>query len=57
MPGIAPSPMFHTPKDWDELMDWINRHSPDERAHITVAAVMAWNLACSIVNQDEETVQ
>ncbi len=43
--------MFRTPDNWQELHDWINRHSSEERPHLIVAAVMAWNLACSLVNE------
>jgi len=50
MPRIKPEEMFHTPKDWEELMDWIMRHNPDDRAHLTTVAVMAWNLAARITN-------
>jgi hypothetical protein len=37
--------LFHTPYDWDELMDWVNRHSKSERPHLLTAAAMGWNLA------------
>lgn len=42
---IKPINLFHTPKDWDELMAWIHAHNAEERAHLTTAAAMAWNLA------------
>ena len=45
---IKPQDMFHTPAHWAELMDWINRHNHEDRAHLTTAAVMAWNLACRL---------
>lgn len=45
--------LFHTPQDWIELMKWINAHSPEDRAHITTAAAMAWNLAAKETNQGE----
>lgn len=47
---IRPVGMFHTPSDWEELQDWIERHSVDERAHLYTAAVMAWNMASLAVN-------
>ena len=51
---IKPVDMFHTPASWEELTAWINLHNRDERAHLTVCAVMAWNLACSAANATEE---
>lgn len=45
---IKPIGIFHTPRDWDELMDWINGHHSDERAHLIVASGMTWNLACKL---------
>ncbi len=50
--------LVHTPKDWDELNAWIDRHARDERAHLMVAACMTWNLASKLVTEagqaDEE---
>ncbi len=51
---IAAQELFHTPADWKELHDWIDAHSPEDRAHLTVAAVMAWNLAAKITNKNDE---
>lgn len=45
--------LFHTPDDWDELMTWIHRHSPEDRAHLTTAAAMAWNLAAKLIEDGE----
>ena len=50
---IVPVETFHTPKDWKELHDWIDKHSVEERAHLTTAAVMAWNLAAVIQKVEE----
>lgn len=48
--------IFHTPKDQEELVAWIDLHSSDERAHLWTAAMMAWNLAVQTVeNEDEQT--
>ena len=44
--------LFHTPKDWDELMAWIHQHNVEDRAHLTTAAAMAWNLASRIASWD-----
>ena len=37
--------LFHTPKSWDELHEWIALHSAEDRPHLITAAMMAWNLA------------
>jgi hypothetical protein len=46
---------FHTPKDWPELEAWIERHAPEDRAHIMTAACMAWNLAAKYDAHNEAT--
>ncbi len=56
MPRIKAEEMFHTPKDWDELMDWIERHNPEIRPRLITAALMAWNLAAKFTNAEEEKV-
>ena len=47
---LTPSPMFHTPDEWKEVVDWIEAHPPEDRIHLWTAAGMTWNLAASIVN-------
>ena len=37
--------LFHTPKSWDELHNWIGLHPEEDRPPLVVAAMMAWNLA------------
>ena len=39
--------LFHTPKDWDELMAWIHAHNDEDKAHLTTAAAMGWNLCAN----------
>lgn len=46
---LKPIGLFHTPKDWDELMAWIHQHNKEDKAHLTTAAAMAWNLSAKIV--------
>ena len=48
---MKPLNIFHTPQDWDEIMRWINRHAPEDRAHIKTAAAMDWNLGAKIHNE------
>jgi len=45
--------LFHTPKDWDELMVWIHAHNDEDKAHLTTAAAMAWNLAAKEANNED----
>ena len=49
--------LFHTPIDWDELLDWVNRHSGDERPHLVTAAAMGWNLAIELHQQSDKENQ
>ncbi len=49
--AIAPSNLFYTPKDMEELTDILERYTGGEKQVAWVAAMMAWNLACSIVNE------
>lgn len=49
---LKPIGLFHTPKNWDELMTWIHAHNAEDRAHLTTAAAMAWNLAAKAVSWD-----
>lgn len=50
---IRPVDLFHTPKSWDEIMKWINLHNPEDRPHLITAAMMTWNLACSLTKPRE----
>ena len=50
---IKPVDLFHTPKDWKYIEKWIERHGLEDRVHLWTAACMAWNLAASIVNEEE----
>tara|TARA_R110000772_G_scaffold6483_1_gene22615 strand:+ start:539 stop:712 length:174 start_codon:yes stop_codon:yes gene_type:complete len=45
---IKPVNLFHTPHDWEELAKWIHLHPVEERAQLTTAAAMAWNLAAKV---------
>jgi len=42
---LKPMNLFHTPKDWDELMLWIESSASCDKAMLLTAAAMAWNLA------------
>ena len=49
---LEPYNLIHTPKDWDEIERWINRHPKDERGHLIMAALMTWNLACKLAKDE-----
>lgn len=36
---------IHSPDSWDELMDWIDRFSTDQRPYLITAAGMGYNMA------------
>lgn len=44
-------PMVHTPKDMDELMDYLDSYSGPERALAYIIASMTWNLAMKQVDE------
>lgn len=44
--------IFHTPKDWDELMLWIESSASCDKTMLLTAAGMAWNLACRKASWD-----
>ena len=52
---ITPALMFYTPQDMKDLEDRIESYSGSEKAVAWIAAMMAWNLACKIVNEAKET--
>ena len=49
--------MFHTPKGWRELKAWIEGTGKATGAgpYILTAAMMAWNLAGAIVDDEIKT--
>ena len=51
---LTPNNMFHTPDSWKEVVDWIEAHPREDRIHLYTAAVMAWNLAAKITNEETE---
>lgn len=50
---IKANELFHTPDGWGEIMDWIEKHNSEDRAHLITAAAMAWNLAAKLTNEME----
>jgi len=49
--------LFHTPSNWDELMDWVDRHAKSDRPHLITAAAMGWNLAVSTSQSEQKEKQ
>lgn len=45
---------FVTPKDMDDLINRLNSFSGQEKAIAWLAAMMAWNLACKLTNEELE---
>ena len=48
MTELTKMDLFHTPTNWDELLDWIDRHSGEDRPRLLTSSAMAWNLAISL---------
>lgn len=46
---ISKMGIFHTPKSADEIVEWINRHAPEERAHLMTVMGMTWNFLAQAV--------
>ena len=52
---IKSVPAFVTPEDMKDLEDRIESYSGGEKAAAWMGAIMAWNLACKMVNEKEAT--
>ena len=52
---ITPALMFYTPTSMKDLEDRLESYSGQEKAVAWIAAMMAWNLACKIVEESKET--
>ena len=50
---ISPSNAFYTPVDVKDLEERLDSYSGSEAAVAWVAAMMAWNLACKLVNESK----
>jgi hypothetical protein len=51
---LKPIGIFHTPKDWDELMLWIESSASCDKTMLLTAAGMAWNLAAKETRNTKE---
>lgn len=48
---IKPQGLFHTPKSFEEIHDWIDKHPAEMRASLYTAAGMTWNLLAATINE------
>jgi len=46
--------MFYTPQDMKDLEDRLESYSGQEKAIAWMSAMMAWNLACKIVEESKQ---
>ena len=44
--------MFNTPESFDVIEEWINRHPKEDRIFLMTAAMMTWNYACKVANDE-----
>ena len=49
---LQPVGIVHTPKDMDELQDYIGKFNGGEAVAAFTCAWMAWNLACKLTNPE-----
>ena len=52
---IKSVPAFVTPEDMKDLEDRLESYSGSEKTAAWMGAIMAWNLACKMVNEKEVT--
>ena len=52
---LQPVGLVHTPKDMDELQDYISKFHGGEAVAAFTCAWMAWNLACKLTNPEERS--
>ena len=48
---MKPINLFTTPSSWTDLEDRLQSLSKEERSVATLFAMMTWNLACKIANE------
>ena len=53
---MKPIGLFHTPKDIEELQNYLSLFNKNDATIANTCAWMAWNLACKIANE-EKTAQ
>ena len=57
MMEIRGTNLFVTPEDMDDLVERLNSFSGSEKSVAWLSAMMAWNLACKMVNEELENVE
>ncbi len=53
--SIKPVNIFVTPDNMEDLEERLNSFSDSEKTVAWMGAMMAWNLACKIVEQEESS--
>ena len=51
MKNLQSVKLFATPKDYDEILQLIERMPKECRADATMVAMFTWNLACKLSNE------
>jgi len=54
---LEPINMFHTPKDFKALEEYIHRFNGGEFAAAVTCAYMAWNLAAKLTNPENKSAK
>lgn len=45
--------MFYTPENQQYILDWIDKHPPNDRPHLITVMMMTWNYLAEKVNNLE----
>ncbi len=51
---VSKMAMFHTPESLEYILDWIEGHPAEERAHLYVVMGMTWNFLADLINKTGE---
>lgn len=51
---VAKMALFYTPKNVEEIQNWIEAHPKDERAHLYTAMGMTWNFLAELIERHNE---
>ena len=49
---LKPCNIFHTPKDLDELQNWIKLHPDSDRGGLMTVMGMTWNLCAKLTSEE-----
>jgi len=51
---VSKMALFHTPNTVEEIQNWIEGHSAEEKAHLYVVMGMTWNFLADFINKTGE---